>query len=648
MRTGAGGVIRSILLEPLPGGARWRYVFGHALFGTFLIQFFTGALLMTSYVPSSSQAWGSVWFINTQMVFGWFIRGLHHFGSSAMMVLLVLHLIQVFFTAAYRAPREVNWWLGLVLMMIVLAFALTGYLLPWDQKGYWATKVATNIAGSTPVVGPYVLSVLVGGSEYGNQTLTRLFGLHTGILPITMFVLASVHIMLYYRNGVSALGRQTPVETAWPGQVFRNTATLAITLLVLVGWVLWEGGANLDAPADPTTTDYPARPEWYFLFLFQMLNHFESPYEIIGTMIIPGVVFTFLALLPLLDKVLPKRLVYAAACTFLVLLLGGAGFLMSEAVYNDLHNENFQLTRDKADQSRRRVLQLADAEGVPPDGAVYLLRRDPLTHGRDVLEQKCLSCHVDNGLGQSTTLEANVSAEMLEKVKETPKIGDLSEPVRKAIAAAVTGFEPSKEAPKPLKTPYFSGYELDGVNDKDEKIHVRVDEQGKAVRWTVWSVQSASDLAHYGSKAWLRSLLANPSDEKYFGKVPQCGGMARWRKNTKLTDKELDDIADWFEKFVMTVPVDLPASEWSSREDVYTHPGYDAFHKDGECASCHAVVDWASENDEAPNLYGWGSEWWIKRMIERPAPLTITGIWTSRNKCRGLRGSCRRTILRRS
>jgi cytochrome c553 len=433
-----------------------------------------------------------------------------------------------------------------------------------------------------------------------------------------MIVLSSVHLMLYYRNGVSALGPQTPVETAWPGQVFRNTAALTVTLLVVVGYVLWEGGANLDAPADPTTTDYPARPEWYFLALFQMLNHFSSSYEIIGTMVIPAVVFTVLALLPLLDKVLPKRAVYGGACAFIVVLLGGAAFLMGEAVYNDLHNEEFQLSRIKADKSRQRVLQLADSGGVPPDGAVYLLRRDPLTNGKIALENKCLGCHVDNGHGQTSTLEAIITPKMLEKAKSSSRITNLSEAQSQAIFAAVADFKPSSEAPKPLKTPYFSGYELDGSNAKGEKIHVRVDDHAKTVRWTIHSIQSASDLAGYGSKAWLRGLLANPSDPKYFGKVPQTGGMARWRKSTKLTDKELDAIADWFEKFVMTAPVDLPASEWESREDVYSHPGYDAFHKEGECASCHAVTDWSSPNDEAPNLYGWGSPWWIKRMIERP------------------------------
>src|SRR4051812_1893737 len=146
-RTGYRAIVHEALEEPIPGGARWRYVFGSALSTVFVIQVATGILLMLSYSPSSSTAWGSVYYISYRMDFGWFVRGVHHFGSQGMIVLLALHLLQVLWAGAYRAPREVNWWFGMVLMFVTLGFSLTGYLLPWDQKGYWATKVATNIMG---------------------------------------------------------------------------------------------------------------------------------------------------------------------------------------------------------------------------------------------------------------------------------------------------------------------------------------------------------------------------------------------------------------------------------------------------------------------------------------------------------------------
>ncbi|HEX8201076.1 MAG TPA: cytochrome b N-terminal domain-containing protein, partial [Isosphaeraceae bacterium] len=241
-RTGYKELLHHLLDEPIAGGARWRYVFGSALTGTFLTQAVTGLLLMTSYTPSSSMAWGSVWYIQEQMTLGWVIRGLHHFGSQAMIVLLALHLLQVLLAGAYRAPREVNWWFGMVLLHLTLGFSLTGYLLPWDQKGYWATRVATNIMGGTPVVGPYLQRVLVGGPEYGNQTLTRFYGLHVGLLPTLLVLCLAAHVALFRKHGVTSPPRATGSENFWPKQVFMDVVASAAVLGVVLLLVLNEGG----------------------------------------------------------------------------------------------------------------------------------------------------------------------------------------------------------------------------------------------------------------------------------------------------------------------------------------------------------------------------------------------------------------------
>src|SRR5881394_1567341 len=172
-----------MLIERIPGGARWRYVWGSCLAFVFMIQLVTGVLLMTAYAASDTSAWGSVYFIQYQMDFGWLIRGLHHFGSQTMVVLLAIHMLQVVIAGAHLPPREVNWWLGLLLLAVILGMGLTGYLLPWDQKGFYATKVATNIAAKMPGIGPHLQTFLVGGPEYGNATLTRFFTLHVWVLP---------------------------------------------------------------------------------------------------------------------------------------------------------------------------------------------------------------------------------------------------------------------------------------------------------------------------------------------------------------------------------------------------------------------------------------------------------------------------------
>src|SRR3989454_8675986 len=182
-RTGYKQFLHHALYENVPGGARWRYVWGSTLTFCLVSQFITGIFLWLAYSPSSQTAWESVYYIQNAMWGGWLLRGLHHYTAQAMNVLLVVHLMQVVIDGAYKAPREINFWFGLGLLQLVLGLSLTGYLLPWDQKGYWATKVATNIAAITPFIGPEVQRLIIGGADYGHHTLTRFFALHAGVLP---------------------------------------------------------------------------------------------------------------------------------------------------------------------------------------------------------------------------------------------------------------------------------------------------------------------------------------------------------------------------------------------------------------------------------------------------------------------------------
>ena len=203
-RTGYRSLVREALYERVPGGARWRYVWGSTLVTTFFVQMVTGFFLWAAYSANARGAWESVFYIQHEMQGGWLLRGIHHFTAQAMVVLLVLHLMQVVIDGAYRAPREVNFWIGLILMQVVLGLSLTGYLLPWDQKGFWATKVATNIMGITPVIGPDLQKLVVGGTDYGHHTLTRFFAIHAGLLPALLIGLLVVHIYVFRRHGLTA------------------------------------------------------------------------------------------------------------------------------------------------------------------------------------------------------------------------------------------------------------------------------------------------------------------------------------------------------------------------------------------------------------------------------------------------------------
>jgi quinol-cytochrome oxidoreductase complex cytochrome b subunit len=316
-RTGHRELLREMLDEPVVGGARWAYVFGSVLTMVFVVQVVTGLLLMTTYAPSAVTAWASVHYISYRLSGGWLVRGVHHFGSQAMVLLVVLHLAQVALFGAYKKPREINWWFGLGLLAITLGFALTGYLLPWDQKGYWATRVATNIAGTAPLAGAWIQAFMQGGSEYGSLTLTRFYSAHVGLFPASLVLLLVAHIALFRKHGVTPSARAdlTKVDAFYPKQLLYDVLAGLLVTAVVFAMAMREHGAPLDAPADPAS-DYPARPEWYFLSLFQLLKYFEGPLEVVGTILIPGLAAAYLLALPLLDRApstaLRSRLVYLA------------------------------------------------------------------------------------------------------------------------------------------------------------------------------------------------------------------------------------------------------------------------------------------------------------------------------------------------
>ncbi|MBI4386097.1 MAG: cytochrome b N-terminal domain-containing protein [Elusimicrobia bacterium] len=207
-RTGLDRVWKALFERHVPearGPAAWLYTLGSASLFVFLVQALTGALLAMSYAPTPDHAYDSVRYITGQVALGGFIRGLHHWGASFMVVLAVLHMLRVYFMGAYKYPREITWMTGVCLLLLVMGFSFTGDLLPWDQKAYWATAVGTNIAGQTPVIGGVVSRVLKGGSEMGAATLTRFYAFHVLVLPALLAMVVLVHLFLVVWHGISEL-----------------------------------------------------------------------------------------------------------------------------------------------------------------------------------------------------------------------------------------------------------------------------------------------------------------------------------------------------------------------------------------------------------------------------------------------------------
>ena len=396
-RTGYRTLIHEALNEPIPGGAKWKYVWGSTLTFVFMVQVITGFFLWSAYSPSTLTAWESVYYIQHIMKFGWLVRGIHHFAAQAMMILLGLHFMQVIIAGAYRAPREVNFWLGLVLMQIVLGLSLTGYLLPWDQKGYYATKVATNIVGVTPMIGPQLQQLAQGGTTYGHHTLTRFFALHAGILPALLVGFLGLHIYVFRRHGitVSKSDETKPVGTFWPDQVLMDAVACLGVLATILFFTVWKG-AELTGPADASEAYSAARPEWYFLFLFRFLK-FEEVDKlglVFGSQIVPGAIMGIIALMPFIGH---WKLGHRFNVTLTFALLAGAAFLTVLALNEDAADKNYQAAVKAAELEGHRAAELAKEFGIPPTGALSLLKEDARIQGPKLFARHCSSCHRYNG-----------------------------------------------------------------------------------------------------------------------------------------------------------------------------------------------------------------------------------------------------------
>jgi cytochrome b6 len=292
----------------------WYYLGGMTLF-LFVVQVFTGILLLLYYRPSSAEAYESVQFIVTQVEFGWLIRNIHSWSANLLIALAFAHFFSVFFLKSYRKPRELTWLTGIVLLFLMLGFGFSGYLLPWNELSFFATKVGTGIAGAVPIIGKFSLRLLRGGDDVTGATLSRFYGLHVAILPAITTALVAIHLLLVQRQGMSVpltveqrvkAGMPLPQMPFFPNYILRDVLAWYVVLALLAALAAfypWELGKK----ADPFAAVPPGiRPEWYFLAMFHTLKLLPSHVlgfegERLGVVGF-GLLAVVLVLVPFLDR----------------------------------------------------------------------------------------------------------------------------------------------------------------------------------------------------------------------------------------------------------------------------------------------------------------------------------------------------------
>ncbi|MGE0129897.1 MAG: cytochrome b N-terminal domain-containing protein [Blastocatellales bacterium] len=396
-RTGVKEITREALDEPIRGGARWAYVFGSLLLFLFAIQVVSGIFLSLYYVPSADHAHASVSYIQKAVPGGALLRGLHHYSASAMVILGVAHLAQTFLFGAYKNKRELLWVAGVIMLLIILAFSFTGYLLPWDQAAYFGTKVGASIAGEIPVVGSVQQRIMLGGTDLTTVTLSRFFTTHVFLLPLALAGLVGLHLYLFRRAtpaGPYHNRDDKKIERFYPKQVFKDSVAILICFVALVAMAKYSP-AELGPVADPTS-DYLARPPWYFMPLFQLLKYFPGKLAIIPTMVLPGVLFGALLLLPFFDKREERNPVRRPLATALLLLIiGGSIGLIFLAKHQDRKNpEIAQKLKQQEEEMHAYFARPFEPQIIGSVTAAAKTLEPP-----EAYAQNCAACHGDNGEG---------------------------------------------------------------------------------------------------------------------------------------------------------------------------------------------------------------------------------------------------------
>lgn len=558
-RLGYRSLLEILRGRSLPDGPSWLSTSAVCLFWLLVIQLATGLLLMASYSPSISSAWASVHFID-QTAAGRFIRGLHHFASHAMILVLILHVTRVLIAAKFRKPRELIWITGLLMIPLVIVWTVTGNPLSGSQKGMVQIEVEGHILGAVPFVGPPLQRLLIGGNEVGNLTLTHLYFLHVGLLPLVVGGLCAIHLQQILRHGVSSIAEGTggiatenATEAAshpvpyWPYQTVRNWTVIAGVMGVL-SWWSWTHGAPLDAPADAALPSTP-RPEWYFRWIFELRRSFTGDSEFLVTVVLPGVILGFFMLVPLFDHWLSRRMSAFFRIAVVLGALGCGSWLTWASFSRDWNDPEFIASERESRELADRARFLADQQHVTSAGPAALLRSDARTQGPLLFARNCSTCHdyVDKqgaGIAAKNSSAPNLygfgTSEWILGMLDPERIvsphyfgntkfkkGEMAGKVRSMFKHA--GAEGTEELKAQLK---LVARALSAEAQHPDRItqdgHDQADiEQGKSLIVELSCIDChkfhdegelgmAPDLTGYASQEWLTAMISNPSQERFY------------------------------------------------------------------------------------------------------------------------------------
>jgi len=606
----------------VPQQPAWLGVWPSAILFTFAVQAVTGFFLWTFYSPSAQTAWESLYFIQYEVAGGWLLRGMHYYAGQVLLALIGLYVLTMIFSGTYRAPRELVFGLAVVMAAMTIALLLTGDLLSWSQRGYWSTDVRTKFLFLLPWVGGDLYKLAVGGPGMGHLTLTRFLALHAGLFSAVFGVLLVLHVCwarraalrdahVAFRSAKAASSRGAEGQekaafaerkaTLVDSRVLNALACVAVMAMVLVMscWGALGGrpagqlpgdylGAELGSPPDPGDAYAAARPDWYFVGLYQFAHYFSGGWKIVPIFVVPGLLVLGFLAMPFIARWRAGHGLNVVATAALAI---GVVALTAISKYQDAKDEGHQASLAAAEQDAVRVKELIRAQGIPSAGALALLWEDPKSQGPKLFKQHCLSCHDRAAADGSGMLAQDPSAPNLHGFASAEWLAGLFDPKRIAYAPP-RDPQTNKLQCTPTDRPrYFGGTEklvkgdmVDFVKGNLREVRKDVGEEefpkmietlaAEAKRrpgekasaevkqaigdFTCFDCHhfhgenkapSAPHLTGYGSREWLVGIISDPGHPRFYGKnnerMPAYAKTPQSPEDNILSLRQIEMLADW-------------------------------------------------------------------------------------------------------
>jgi len=422
-RTGLPTIISHTARHLVPPDAKWWYVFGSATLCAFMVQVISGIALAFAYVPSASQAETTLHFITDQAPFGHFLRGLHYYGASAMVLMVGLHMAQVFLAGSYKFPRELNWATGVLLLAFTLVMGFTGQLLRGDQDAVWTVVVAAEQAGRVPFIGRWLAHFILGGENVGGATLTRFFAIHVFVMPGFIFAFVGLHLWLVLRHGISEPPKpgklvdpktyrqeyqdllQKTGRPFWPDAAWRDAVFCVGMIVIIAALALISGAPALEKPPDPSIIEATPRPDWYFMWYFAvlaLLPHAAEDYFMVYGPLLVGIILISLPFVSNRGERSLRRRPWAVASVLMIVVMITTLWVAGE---KSPWSPNFK--------------------AQPLSASVVGATNGPVFLGAQLFHDKgCLNCHLIAGDGGHRGPDLTAVADRLSKNQMVLKIAN--------------------------------------------------------------------------------------------------------------------------------------------------------------------------------------------------------------------------------